>query len=140
MPARGLLLALLFLTVSPQVQTRFPVHVESPIYPPLAVAARIVGDVLLAARIDSDGGVTLSYVVSGHPLLVQAALDNLKKWKFQPGESQEMEITYHFKVNGTPGNYPQSECTFDLPNSVTISSRPFPIDNQNATSGKSTSK
>jgi TonB family protein len=120
MPVRGLLIALLLLTVSPQTQPRFPVHVESPIYPPLARNARIQGDVVLIAYIGSDGSVSIPTRKSGHPILLQVAEDNLKKWKFQPGESQEMEITYHFKLREPPTYDSTTECAFDLPDSVTV--------------------
>jgi len=79
MPARALLMALLFLTVSPQNQPRLPIHVESLVYPPLARQARIQGDAVLVAPISPDGSVSIPVLKSGHPLLRQAAEDNLKK-------------------------------------------------------------
>jgi TonB family protein len=120
MPVRGLLLALLLLTVSPQTQPRFPIHVESLVYPQIARAARIQGNAVLIAQIGSDGRVPSPIRKSGHPMLLQAAEDNLKKWKFQAGEFQEMEITYHFKLSEQPSDSAQTECAFDLPDSVTI--------------------
>jgi TonB family protein len=127
MPVRGLLIALLLLTVSPQTQPRFPIHVKSLIYPPLARQARIQGDVVLIAQIGSDGSVSIPILKSGHPLLLQVAEDNLKKWKFQSGESQEMEITYHFKLREQSSGSTQTDCSFDLPDSVTILSDPPPV-------------
>lgn len=120
MPARGLLIALLFLTVSPQTQLRLPVHIESLIYPPVARQARIHGDAVLSAHIGTDGSVSIPILKSGHPMLLRAAEDNLKKWKFQGGEEQEMEITYHFKFGETTLDNAPTECSFDLPNSVTV--------------------
>jgi TonB family protein len=125
MPARGFLIALLLLTVSPRTQLRFPIHVVSLIYPPVARQARITGDVVLVAQIGSDGSVSIPIRRSGHPLLLQAAEDNLKTWKFQAGEPQEMEITYHFKLGEPSSGSAQTECAFDLPDSVTISA-PIP--------------
>jgi TonB family protein len=125
MPARGLLVALLFLTVSSQTQPRMPIHVLSLSYPPAARQARIQGDAVLIAHIGSDGSVSIPIRKSGHPMLIRAAEGNLKKWKFQSGEEQEMEITYHFKL-GEPSS--STECVFDLPNSVTITSPPPPVD------------
>src|ERR1700676_5530636 len=109
MPARGLLLALLLLTASPQIQPRLPIHVLSLTYPPVARQARITGDVVLIAHIGSDGSVSIPIRKSGHPLLLQAAEDNLKAWKFQTGESQEMEITYHFKTGEHSSGSGQTE-------------------------------
>ena len=127
MPARGLLIVLLLLTVSPQTQPRFPIHVESLIYPSLARYARIQGNAVLIAHIGSDGSVSIPIRKSGHPILLQGAEDNLKKWKFQTGESQEMEITYHFKLRDQASDSAQTECVFDLPNFVTISSNLPPV-------------
>jgi TonB family protein len=120
MPARGLLIAVLLLTVSPQTQPRFPIHVESLVYPALSRQARIQGDVVLVAQIGSDGRVPSPIGRSGHPMFVQAAQDNLKKWKFRSGEYQEMEITYHFKLIEPSSDSAQTECVFDLPDSVTV--------------------
>ena len=128
MPARGLLIALLLLTVFPQTQPRFPIHVESLIYPPLARQARITGDVVLLAHIGPDGRVSIPIRKSGHPLLLQAAEDNLKTWKFQIGENQEMKIKYHFKFSEQSSASAEMECAFDLPDSVTISSPPPPVE------------
>ena len=127
MSARGLLIALLALTVSPQTQPRLPIHVVSLIYPPVARQARIAGDVVLIAQIGSDGSVSIPIRKSGHPLLLQAAEDNLKTWKFQSGEDQEMEITYHFKLRVQPSGSAQTESAFDLPDSVTITSDAPPV-------------
>jgi|HubBroStandDraft_4_1064222.scaffolds.fasta_scaffold30196_1 TonB family protein len=137
MPIRGLLLALLLLTVSPQNQPRLPIHVESLIYPQLARQARITGDAVLVAHIGSDGTVSIPIRKSGHPLLLQVAEDNLKKWRFQRGEDQEMEITYHFKLTKTSSDSAQTECVFDLPASVMISSPLPPVEtNYSSPKGK----
>ncbi len=130
MPARGLLLAILFLTVSPQSPhspPRFPVHIESLDYPSLAVQARIVGDVVVMAEVDSEGRVHVTIPKSGHQLLAQAAAENLRKWRFQTGENQELEITYHFQINDKPAVKPFSGYVLDLPDSVTITRDPPPV-------------
>jgi len=54
-----------------------------PQYPDLARQARIQGTVRLQAVIATDGTVSKLEVVSGHPLLVQAALDAVRKWRYQ---------------------------------------------------------
>src|SRR5207302_3137235 len=55
-----------------------------PVYPPLARQARIQGNVVLHAIIDKDGRVGELQVISGHPLLVQSALEAVKNWRYQP--------------------------------------------------------
>jgi protein TonB len=77
-----------------------------PVYPPLAKQARIQGNVVLHAIIDKDGTVTQLEVISGHPLLVQAALAAVKQWRYQPtqlnGEPVEVDtqITVSFVLGG----------------------------------------
>jgi len=68
-----------------------------PVYPPLARQARIQGTVVLRAIIDKDGQVAKLEVISGHPLLVQSALDAVKQWRYKPtqlnGEPVEVDTT-----------------------------------------------
>lgn len=77
-----------------------------PVYPPLARQARIQGNVILHAIIDKDGKVAQLEVVSGHPLLVQAALDAVKQWRYKPtqlnGDAVEVDttITVTFTMGG----------------------------------------
>lgn len=55
-----------------------------PVYPPLAKQARIQGVVVLEAEIDREGNITMLRVISGHPLLVPAALNAVREWKYRP--------------------------------------------------------
>ena len=55
-----------------------------PIYPPLAKQARIQGTVRLEAEISKTGTIESLKVVSGHPLLVQSALDAVRQWRYKP--------------------------------------------------------
>jgi protein TonB len=75
-----------------------------PNYPPLAKQARIQGDVVIESVIDAQGHVTQMKVVSGSPLLVEAAEQALEKWKYQPtllnGQpvAVDMLVTLHFQL------------------------------------------
>ncbi|MDP9339383.1 MAG: TonB family protein [Acidobacteriota bacterium] len=68
-----------------------------PQYPPLARQTRISGTVRLHAIIGKNGQVEQLEVMSGHPLLVQAALDAVRQWKYQAttlnGEPVEVDTT-----------------------------------------------
>jgi protein TonB len=68
-----------------------------PTYPPLARQARIQGNVVLHAIISKDGHVEQLSVISGHPLLIQAALDAVRQWRYQPtmlnGDPVEVDTT-----------------------------------------------
>jgi protein TonB len=77
-----------------------------PTYPPLARQARIQGTVVLAAVISKAGTIDNLRLVSGHPMLVGAALDAVSQWRYRPyilnGEVIEVEtqITVNFMLNG----------------------------------------
>jgi protein TonB len=55
-----------------------------PVFPPLASKARISGTVVLEATLTAQGTVEAIRVVSGHPLLVQAAIDCVRQWVYEP--------------------------------------------------------
>jgi protein TonB len=55
-----------------------------PIYPPLARTWRITGDVQIEITIGDDGNVIAAQILTGHPLLQQAALSAARQWKFKP--------------------------------------------------------
>jgi len=80
-----------------QVQAAKLVNKVQPLYPPLARQTRISGTVRLHAIIAKNGSVEQLEVISGHPLLVQAALDAVRQWKYQPttlnGENVEVDTT-----------------------------------------------
>lgn len=69
----------------------------NPSYPPLARQTRISGAVRLHAIIGKDGSVQHLDVISGHPLLLQSALDAVRQWRYQPtllnGEPVEVDTT-----------------------------------------------
>ena len=71
------------LTASEEVMSHLTSRVE-PVYPPLAKMTRIRGSVLVRLIIGTDGKVRGARALSGHPLLVQAALDAVRQWSFTP--------------------------------------------------------
>lgn len=56
----------------------------SPVYPQLAIVSRVEGDVTIRAIIASDGSIENLNVISGHPLLVRAAVEAVRQWQYQP--------------------------------------------------------
>jgi len=84
------------------------IRMVRPIYPPIARQARIQGTVVLSAIIGQDGRVEMLRYVSGPPLLVQAALDAVRQWRYAPTllngrpVSVETTITVVFTL-GDPG-------------------------------------
>ncbi len=70
--------------VSSGVQEAKVLNRVQPSYPPLASRARIQGTVVLEAIIAKDGTVQNLRVVEGHPMLVQAAVQAVQQWRYQP--------------------------------------------------------
>ncbi|HEX5430573.1 MAG TPA: energy transducer TonB [Bryobacteraceae bacterium] len=77
----------------------------NPVYPTLAKSARIQGAVKFTGIIGTDGTIQDLKVVSGHPLLVPAALQAVKQWVYSPtllnGEPVQVitEITVNFTLS-----------------------------------------
>jgi periplasmic protein TonB len=61
-----------------------PITVVPPIYPALASKARVAGTVVLEATLTAQGTVEEIKVVSGHPLLIDAAINAVKQWRYEP--------------------------------------------------------
>jgi protein TonB len=68
-----------------------------PQYPQIAKAARIQGQVVLTAIISKGGEIENLVLVSGHPMLVPAAIKAVQQWRYRPylldGEPVEVETT-----------------------------------------------
>jgi TonB family protein len=67
----------------------------APIYPPIARQMHLTGKVKIEATIAADGRVVNTTVVGGSPLLVNAAVDAIKRWRFEPGSKDTTE-TFEF--------------------------------------------
>jgi protein TonB len=89
--------------VGGNVQQAKLVRQPKPVYPPLAKQARISGVVKLDAIIGKDGTIQNLRVVSGHPLLVPAALEAVKQWVYQPTllNGEAVEVVTQIDVNFT---------------------------------------
>jgi periplasmic protein TonB len=91
--------------VGGQVQSAMIQTQTRPVYPPLARQARIQGTVRLEAVINKEGQIEELKVVSGHPLLIQAALDAVKQWRYKPTmlNGVAVEVITTIDVNFTLG-------------------------------------
>jgi TonB family protein len=67
-----------------KVKTKVP-----PVYPDIARRMSITGVVKVSVVVAANGTVKSTKVIGGHPLLVNAAMDAVKRWKFEasPEES-----------------------------------------------------
>jgi TonB family protein len=90
----GVLLAILVVTAGSgvglrgqetqgEILRRVKTRVE-PAYPELARKMNITGSVKVAVVVAPNGSVKEAKVVGGHPLLANAALDAVRKWRFEP--------------------------------------------------------
>jgi len=63
--------------------------------------ARIQGTVVLQAILSKEGTVEDLKVLSGHPLLVRAAIDAVRVWRYQPTllNSEPVEVLTEIDVN-----------------------------------------
>ena len=95
----------------------------APVYPPIAKAAHVSGQVKLQIEIGKDGHVTITKVISGPPMLVGAAEECVKQWLYEP-----------VLVDGNPtATSTTVTVPFDLPapvnpNDEQIAARFFPVD------------
>ena len=75
-----------------------------PEYPVLARQTHVSGTVVVNAVIDEHGNVVEARALSGHPLLIPAALKAVLRWKYEPTlldgtpVAVEMEVTVHFSL------------------------------------------
>lgn len=78
---------------APEATTKRKVKTRTmPEYPVIAKQMHITGKVKIEATIAPDGHVVSTHVVGGSPVLVSAAADALKKWKYEPGPKETTEI------------------------------------------------
>ncbi len=79
------------------------IYQPKPVYPPLAKQARIQGTVKFTAIIGRDGTIQNLTLISGHPLLVQAATEAVKQWRYKPTllNGEPVEVVTQIDVNFT---------------------------------------
>ena len=64
----------------------------APVYPDIARRMSIAGTVKLAVVVAPNGTVKSSKAMGGHPLLVNAAMDAVRQWKFEPAAAESTGI------------------------------------------------
>jgi len=72
-------------------------------YPSLARQMKVQGSVLLQAFVSADGGIRELRVLSGPPILVSAAAEAVRQWRFKPylQNGQPVETQAKISVNFT---------------------------------------
>jgi protein TonB len=89
--------------VGGNVQQANLIRKVQPVYPPLAKQARIQGTVRFTAIIGTDGTIQNLQLVTGHPLLVEAARQSVIQWQYKPTlvNSEPVEVVTQIDVNFT---------------------------------------
>jgi protein TonB len=88
-----------------EVKMAEPIQRVNPVYPALARQMRVSGKVELRGVLGVDGRIHELQVISGHPLLVKAAVDAVMQWVYRPtilnGQPVEVQapITVNFILN-----------------------------------------
>jgi TonB family protein len=88
------MLALCCISLAQQVPDPILRSALMPQYPPLALATRVEGEVKISFVLDTKGEVASVEVLSGHPLLREAAAAIVKSWKFELPELFRTEWRY----------------------------------------------
>jgi protein TonB len=84
-----------------QLRMATPIRKVEPVYPPLAKQARVSGVVELLGVLGTDGRIHELKVLRGHPLLINAALEAVRQWIFEPTllNGQAVEVAAPITVN-----------------------------------------
>jgi TonB family protein len=89
----------------------------APVYPAIAQAAQVQGNVVLKVELAPDGLVRSVKVISGPPMLRQATSDALKQWRYQPFHDGSATIAVtgnvlaRFTLEGKPAVHTPGEST-----------------------------
>lgn len=94
---RGMILCMMVLSAAAQEGRKLIVQAP-PTYPAIAKSIRLAGTVKVQVIIGTDGQIKETKVLGGHPVLVDATLEALKKWKYAPSQAQttaQLEFNFH---------------------------------------------
>jgi TonB family protein len=71
----------------------------APVYPPSARRARVEGVVVIEATIEESGRLDHLNVVEGHPMLIDAAIDAVRQWRYIPAKLHGVPTSSSIRVN-----------------------------------------
>ena len=136
-----LIAAALTLSVSPTAATRgdedehTPLVVQAipPVYPSIARAAGVSGEIIAEVSIDSRGSVTSVSILRGHRLLNREVEKAASRWKFSPLERAKKErrvrLSFQFTLSSAYKATPEDHgIIFWPPYRVEIKDMPYRVD------------
>ena len=81
----------------PQEITRKLKSKIAPLYPELARRMNITGVVKVQITVDKTGAIKNTKLVGGHPILANAALDAVRKWRYESAAEETTGVVeFHF--------------------------------------------
>ncbi len=86
-------------TISAGIAVGLQTRSTPPVYPLIAKSARISGKVVLVATISKTGTIENLRVVSGPPMLRQAAVDAVSTWRYKPYKLDNQPVEVETTVN-----------------------------------------
>jgi len=85
--------------ISSGIATGMLIRQTQPVFPAIAKAARVSGTVVLHATISKNGTIKDLQVVSGSPMLQQAAIDAVRTWRYKPYKLSNEPIEVETNIN-----------------------------------------
>jgi len=86
-------------TQSPEKERKIRTKV-APLYPELAKKMNVSGAVKIQIIVSPNGTVKSTRIVGGHPLLIDSAVDAVKKWKYEPAAAETTQLVEFRFTNG----------------------------------------
>ena len=80
------------------VEVPYVLDARLPSYPPLAISSRSSGHVRLKVKIENGSVVNILVKSSDHHLLSQAAIENVKTWKFGPSTTTQFDTEFLYEL------------------------------------------
>jgi TonB family protein len=103
-------------------------HADVPGYPQLARTAHIAGTVQVQLTV-KDGNVTGTKVISGHPMLTSATIENIKTWRFSSLANGEITTKFTYQLEIGRSVDPQNpKVELQLPFLVKVTAAPVELD------------
>lgn len=93
--------------VPPAQNTSGPVAFDTLAYPPVAIAGRVEGSVVVRTHITEEGSVAGAVPISGPELLRDVVTNNARTWRFRSGQARDVFLTYFFELDGYCYRTPQ---------------------------------
>ena len=91
------------ITAARAAEPPVPLTAPQPIYPPIARAYGLRGEVVLEATVDREGRVVSSRVVRSIPVLDEAAINAIRQWRFHPRMVNGVPVPVLISVRATFG-------------------------------------